>query len=77
MRISSTLSSHVLKISRDGDSTISLGLLFQWLVVLTVKKIISCIKMNPFLVPHLPFALCLLHVVSCEEAASVFSVAVL
>ena len=38
MRLSSTLSSCILKTSSDGDSTMSLGRLFQWLIVLTVKN---------------------------------------
>lgn len=37
MRLSSILSSHVLKTSRDGDSSTLLGRLFQWLSVLTEK----------------------------------------
>ena len=38
MRLSSTLSSCILKTSSDGDSTMSLGRLFQWLIALAVKN---------------------------------------
>ena len=38
MGLSSTLSNCILKTSSDGDSTASLGRLFQWMIVLTVKK---------------------------------------
>lgn len=37
MRLSSALSSYVLKTVRDGESSMSPGRLFQWLSVLTEK----------------------------------------
>ena len=50
MGLSSTLSNCILKTSSDGDSTASLGRLFQWMIVLTVKKnkqYLSCVEVKP------------------------------
>lgn len=54
MRFSSILSNHILKTFGDGDSTTSLGRLFQWMTDLTVRN--SCIMMKPVFVQLLPLA---------------------
>lgn len=49
MRLSSTLSCHILKIAvvhHSGDSTTSQGRLFQWLVVLTIKNFFLMSRWN-------------------------------
>ena len=46
MRLSSTLSSRILKTSSDGDSTTSLGRLFQWLIALTVRNVFLIRRWN-------------------------------
>lgn len=63
MRSSSTLSNHILKTSSDGDSTTSLGRLFQSLAVLTLKNFVliarwslSWCSLNPL---PLVFSMCL------------------
>ena len=80
MGLSSTLSNCILKTSSDGDSTASLGRLFQWMIVLTVKKktiSVLCRGETSLLVQLVPVAPCLLHVAPCEESASVLFVAAL
>ena len=82
MGLSSTLSNCILKTSSDGDSTASLGRLFQWMIVLTVKKknqtiSVLCRGETSLLVQLVPVAPCLLHVAPCEERASVLFVATL
>lgn len=65
MRLSSTLSTRILKAPCDGNSSTSLRTLLQWLIILTVKKyiyIISYIETKPLMVQ-----LFLL----CEERASI------
>lgn len=52
MGLSSTVLNYTLKTSSTGDSTMSLGSLFQCLIVLPVKKCLSCIKMKIFFVSH-------------------------
>lgn len=55
VRLSSTLSSSILKISSDGNFTTSLGRLLQWLTVLNEKKKNSYIEMKPPPLIHAEF----------------------
>lgn len=74
MRFSSTLSNPILKTSIDEDPTTSLGRLLPWTIVLTVKKFLPYIEMKALLVQIVPVAPCPLHVVPCEERASILFV---
>lgn len=40
MKLSSTLSSYILKTFSDGDSTMSLGRLFQQMIIFIVKNVL-------------------------------------
>lgn len=70
MRSSSMLSSLVLKICSDEDSTTSLARLYSWLIVLTVKHV-SYTEVKPVPVQLVPIALCFLHVLPGEESTSI------
>lgn len=69
MRLSSSLSNHILNTPSDGDSATSLGRLCPWLIVLTVEHLF-CIKTKLLPVQLVPIAPGLLHVSPCEERAS-------
>lgn len=73
MRLSSSLSNRILKTSSDGDSTMSLGRLLQWLIVLTVKNFLYRYKTSLTIVcTHCPLYS---HVAPCGKRASVLFVA--
>ena len=65
MTLSGTLSCCFLKISSDGDSVMSLGMLCQGLIILVVKNFLLYIKMKPLPVQFVPIAPCPLPVAPC------------
>jgi len=67
MRLSSTLSNTSLKTSSNGDTTMSLGRLFQWEVILTIKKFFPMSRWNLSRCNLHPLPLVYHHAVPCGQ----------